>query len=227
MYKYLLVIWLLTGCAFAAIAQKPDTTAVITVKKKDTLTSTKHDTVVAREFIPRKKERTYHPDSTHSPQKAVMRSLLVPGWGQIYNHQVWKVPLVYAAVGIPVYLVFFNINLYTEFITLAKYRERGITPGPTDKYNTEFGLYTQVPTSGLTDEADYYRRNRDLSYLAIIGFWGINVVDAYINAKFIHSYSVDSNLSMKVTPTLINQPMYASNPISSYIPGIKITFTLK
>jgi hypothetical protein len=227
MYKYLLLVWLLSGCTFAAFAQKPDTTAILNVKKKDTLTATKHDSVVAREFAPHKKEKIYHPDTTHSPRVAVMHSLILPGWGQVYNHQIWKVPLVVIAVGTPIYLVFFNSGLYSEFLTLAKYREHGITPLPTDKYYTEYNQFSAISSQAIYDAANFYQRDRDLSYLAIIGFWGINVVDAYINAKFIHSYSVDNNLAMKVSPTFISQPIYASNPISSYIPGIKITFTLK
>lgn len=227
MYKYLLLFWLLSGCSLAAMAQKPDTTVLINVKKKDTLTATKHDTVVAKEFAPRKKEKTYHPDSTHSPRVAVMHSLLIPGWGQVYNHQVWKVPLVVIAVGTPIYLVFFNNALYAQFLALSRYRERGITPAPGDKYYNEAISYSAVNKEAIYDAANFYRRDRDLSYLAIVAFWGINVVDAYINAKFIHSYSVDNNLAMKVSPTFISQPLYASNPISSYIPGIKITFTVK
>jgi hypothetical protein len=227
MYKYLLLIWLLSGCAFAAIAQKPDTTAIINVKKKDTLTASKHDSVAAKKFSPKKKEKVYHPDSLHSPQTAVMHSLMIPGWGQVYNHQVWKVPLVVIAVGTPIYLVFFNNNLYSQFLALSKFREHGTVPALTDPNHDIYVKYSFVPDQGIYDTANFYRRDRDLSYLAIVGFWGINVVDAYITAKFMHSYTVDNNLSMKVDPTFISQPFYASNPISSYIPGIKITFTLK
>jgi len=227
MYKYLLLVWLLSGCAFAAIAQKPDTTAIISVKKKDTLTASKHDSIAAKQFAPKKKEKIYHPDTLHSPQKAVMHSLMIPGWGQVYNHQVWKVPLVVIAVGTPIYLVFFNNSLYAEFLALSKFREHGTVPDKNDPNFANYTLYANVPDQAIYDEANFYRRDRDLSYLAILGFWGINVVDAYINAKFIHSYTVDNNLSMKVSPTFISQPFYASNPISSYIPGIKITFTLK
>ena len=34
-----------------------------------------------------------------------------PGAGQVYNKKYWKVPIVYAAIGIPAYLYFYNKKL--------------------------------------------------------------------------------------------------------------------
>jgi hypothetical protein len=78
----------------------------------------------------------------------------------------------------------------------------------------------------LQEAASNYQRNMQISVLSILLVWGVQAVDAYIDAKFISSYTVDNNLSMKVTPSLINQPMYAGNFNSAFIPGIKFTFTL-
>jgi hypothetical protein len=227
MYKYLLIVGLLAGISFTAMAQKPDTSSAASKSKTDTLISTKRDTVVARSFAPKKREKVYHPDSTHSPQKAIMRSLMIPGWGQLYNHRWWKVPVIYGGMGLLGWAIVFNSTYYKEFLALAIYREHGIVPGPKDKYYNEYQLYASQPDQAIYDAQDAYRRNRDLSILGLVGAWGINVVDAYIDAKFINSYTMDNNLSMKITPAVLNQPMYAQNLNGSFIPGIKITFTLK
>lgn len=228
MFKYLLVVWVFTGCAFTAMAQKTDSLATVKSKKKDTLTAIRHDTVAARPFVPKvKKVKTYNPDSTHSPQTAVIHSLIIPGWGQVYNHQVWKVPLIYAGLGAAGYLIVFNNNLYKEFLALAQYSEHGVVPGPKDPYYQQYQQFGGAGTQALTDQTDFYRRNRDLSIIGLFGGWGINIVDAYIAAKFIHSYTVDNNFSMKIAPGIITPPLYAVNQINSYIPAIKITFTLK
>jgi hypothetical protein len=228
MYKYLLVILLSVTCAFTALAQEPDTS----VTSKGTVRRTKpseSDTSIRREFAPKRKrkEKIYHPDSLHSPHTAVIHSLIIPGWGQVYNHQWWKVPVIYGALGILGYYIVWNNTNYQEFLTLSKYREHGTPPGLHDPYYNEYQLYFSQPSQAIYDASDYYHRNRDLCILGVLGAWGINAIDAYINAKFIQSYSVDNNLSMRITPGLLNQPAYAFNANGSIIPAIKITFTLK
>jgi hypothetical protein len=229
MYKYFALFWLMMLCAFCVMAQTPDTSKSPVVKNsKDTLISTRNDTVVARSFKPKpKKEKVFHPDTLHDPHKALMHSLLIPGWGQIYNHRWWKVPVIYGALGSFVAAIIFNNSNYQEFLQLAIYREHGQIPLPSAKYYAAYQLYINQPDQAIYDANDYYRRTRDLCILGVVGFWGINVIDAYIDAKFMSVYSVDNNLSMKITPTLLNQTMYAQSSGTSFIPGIKITFALR
>ncbi len=232
MYKYLLVFFLLIDCTRGVMAQNPDTTSTtkVKIKAKDTLISTRSDTATAESFAPKKKkikEKVYHPDSLHSPQKAIMHSLIVPGWGQLYNHRWWKVPLIYAGLASLVYSYTTNESQYKIFLALAKYYEHGQIPGTKDPYYAQYQLYKNVGSTAIYGAEAGYRRNADLCIFGIIGVWGINVVDAYIDSKFIHSYTVDSNLSMRIAPGMLSQPAYAQNPVVSYIPGLKITFTLR
>ena len=209
--------------AFTAKAQDADTAAT---KPAIDSTTMKEDAVKSPAFIPKiKKEKKYHPDSTHSPHKAVMRSLMIPGWGQVYNRRWWKVPLVYTGIGLLGWAVVFNQQYYTEFLAIAKYRRRGEVPAPTAEYYQQYQEYSGTPDSFIESSVNGYRRNRDLSILAILGAWGIQMIDAYIDAKFMHSYTMDNDLSLKVSPGLINPPMYAQNFNGAYIPGLKVTFT--
>jgi hypothetical protein len=220
MYKCLLVIWLMLGLAVAAKAQQPDTIAV--KNKKDSLNRAK-DSVTSKRYYPKiTKEKTYHPDSLHDPHKAVMRSLMIPGWGQLYNHRWWKVPLIYGGLGLLGDVIIYNQKNYTLFLKEALLREKGIVNTPQNNPDL-----AQVQNQDVIDYTNIYRRDRDLGILGFIGAWGVQMIDAYIDAKFIRSYTMDNNLSIKVSPGTIGQPLYALNNSYTFIPAVKITFTLK
>jgi len=236
MLKHFLVTVFFLGFAAIATAQTPDSLKRDTVKKETAVIKNVKDTLPRQPIAPPakvKKEKTYHPDSTHIPSLAVKRSLFVPGWGQIYNRKIWKVPIIYGGLGSLALAVIFNQKNYTEFLALARLRQRGDPPKPGQayyaeyiKYKDDYERYANVSYESLAAASDGYLRNRSLSILGIIGLWGLQAVDAYIDAKFINAYTVDDNLSFKVTPGFIGQPMYAGNFSNAVIPGIKITFTL-
>jgi hypothetical protein len=220
MYKCLFLIWFVFLFAVAAKAQQPDTVAV--KNKKDSLNRVK-DSVTSKRYYPKvTKEKTYHPDSLHDPHKAVMRSLMIPGWGQLYNHRWWKLPLVYGGLGLLGDVVVFNQKYYKLFLKEALLREKGIVG--TAQNND---LLKNVSNDDVVTYTNSYRRNRDLGILGFLGGWGVQMIDAYIDAKFIRSYTMDNNLSIKVSPATIGTPVYALNSNSTFIPAIKITFTLK
>lgn len=226
MHKFLLIIFLLTGCVFTALAQKPQLDTIR--NKKDSL-NLKHDSVTSKRFVPKvTKEKIYHPDSLHDPHKAVVRSLIIPGWGQIYNRQWWKVPIIYAGLGLLADVIIYNQRQYGPLLVVAKYREHGVTPSPGYPQYELYQEYAGVPDQTVYDGVNGYIRDRDLGILGLLAGWGIQAVDAYIDAKFKHSYTMDTDFSFKVAPTIINQPTYAesfgSGPIT---PGLKLTFTLR
>jgi hypothetical protein len=227
MQKLLLIIGLLFGLLFTAIAQKPQTSGK---KSKADSIQAKHDSLKSKQFIPKVTDaKIYHPDSTHDPNKALRRSLMVPGWGQLYNHKWWKVPVIYTGLALLVDAYLFNQKYYTEDLAIAKYREKGTSPAPGDKYYDLYQEYAfnNYPDQSIDDAVKAYARYRDLSLFGFVALWGIQAIDAYVDGKFIHSYTMDNNLTLKVEPQFINQPLYVQNFNGSFIPGLKLTFTLK
>ena len=231
MQRYIIVIFLLTGFAFSAFAQNPasptNPASPLKKSKADSLQE-KKDSLKSKPFVPKIGGiKIYHPDSTHSPSKAWHRSVFVPGWGQVYNHQYWKVPVIYTGLTLLVVMYRFNQSAYTEDLAIAKYRERGTSPNPGDKYYALYQAYTGYNDQAINDAVRGYARYRDLSVLLFAAAWGIQTIDAYIDAKFKHSYSMDTDFSVKVVPTLINQQVNAQNFSGAFIPGLKVTFTLR
>ena len=170
----------------------------------------------------------FHPDSLHSPHKAVIRSLIIPGWGQLYNRQWWKAPIIYAGLGLLADAIAYNNRHYHEFLALSYYRYFSRTPKSGDKYYTQAQQFANYSPQQIYDIKDSFRRDRDLSIMGFFGAWGVQMIDAYIDAKFKHSYSMDTDLSFKVTPTVLSGPMYAMQSENNLIiPGIKLTFTVQ
>ncbi|HEY4195982.1 MAG TPA: DUF5683 domain-containing protein [Mucilaginibacter sp.] len=220
MYKCLLLVCFVFGLALTAMAQKPDT---VTVKSKRDSLNRKQDSLTSKPYKPKiTKEKTYHPDTLHDPHKAVMRSLMIPGWGQIYNHSWYKVPFIYAGLALLGDVVVYNQRNYNVFLKEAKLRERGIVGTPDNNPQLAF-----VSNDDVVTYTNSFRRDRDLGILGFMGAWGVQMIEAYVNAKFIRSYTMDNNLSLKVSPGVMDQPAYAFNSSSALIPAIKITFTLR
>jgi len=61
----------------------------------------------------------------HIPKIATQRSAILPGWGQAYNKQYWKIPLVYGVLAIPAATYQYNADLYSKakFAYEARFKE--------------------------------------------------------------------------------------------------------
>ena len=70
-----------------------------------------------------KKEKLYHPDSTHSPFKAVMESAFLPGLGQIYNHKWWKAPFIYTGFSLLTITIIYNYRHYQQDLIIYNYHD--------------------------------------------------------------------------------------------------------
>jgi len=133
----------------------------------------------------------------HSPRKAAFYSAVLPGLGQIYNRQYWKLPLVYAAVGISAGVFIFNFDKYKEF--RDAYRMRAANANNPD-YNDLYPKYTGEDLKYLRDA---YRQYVDYSVLGFVAAYALQIVDATVFAH-LRQFDITDDLSMRVSPTLIN-----------------------
>jgi hypothetical protein len=184
----------------------------------------------------KKVEEIYSPDSTHKPTRAVKYSLIAPGLGQVYNHKLWKVPLIYTGLVMLTKAVVDNQKLYKQFFAFRNVSKRGNLPQkPTDSYYKEYQKYkliydryavANISEQQLADAASNYQRNFQISILGIFAVWGVQAIDAYIDAKFRSSYTIDNNLSLRLSPALINGSDYATAYSHNVNPGIRLTLNM-
>lgn len=164
-------------------------------------------------------KKTPAADSTsvhvHSPKKATIYALVLPGLGQVYNKKYWKVPIVYAGFGTLAYFIVTNTRYYKDFRDAYAYATNA---GPTtEEYALEYTRYPsrffpnslvsyppndlpyRYSASQLLEGREYYRRNLEVSYIGT-GLWYIlTVVDATVDAHFF-DYNISDDLSLKLSP---------------------------
>lgn len=153
----------------------------------------------------------------HSPHTATMYAAILPGLGQIYNKKYWKLPLLYGGVGALCYAIHFNSKYYKKY---KSYYRDFVIGDPNNKSYAELfkpkkdgsmrvsitieqaeGQYRTQFTRLLSNQKNYYRRYRDLSYFGMIGLYVVQIVDAAVDAHFF-KFDVNEDLSLQWQPTL-------------------------
>lgn len=132
---------------------------------------------------------------TFNPRTATIRSAMIPGWGQIYNKKYWKLPLVYGALGTTAAVFFYNVKNY-KLLKQAYIYKSDTIPGNDILIDPKF---KNLSVNSLKTYRNAFRQNVDYSVLFFIFFWGLNVVDATVDAQ-LKAFDVNDNLSLKFTP---------------------------
>ncbi len=134
----------------------------------------------------------------HSPKKATNRSAILPGLGQAYNKQYWKIPLVYGVLSVPVATYIYNNDLYakTKFAYEARIKEANGDNSNVIKIDPTL---KNLSAGSLQSYRNVFRKNRDYSIMWFIIAWGINVVDASVSGH-LKEFDVSNNLVIQMAP---------------------------
>jgi len=147
-------------------------------------------------------------EEVHSPKKATIYSAVLPGLGQAYNKKYWKIPIIYAGFGTIGYFIGWNNGFYSTY-KLA-YSDLTDDDPATDSYlDLEATQYYDLddPTdfnnfkSGLSKQQDYYRRNRDLLIIGMVAFYGLNIIDASVDAH-LFDFDISEDLTLNWQPAV-------------------------
>ena len=135
------------------------------------------------------------------PKTAALCSI-IPGGGQIYNGKYWKVPIVYGVIGGAGYWLYSNHEKYLYYRDEYRLRLNGATEG----LNPELA---NMSTENVAFNEKHYQRNQELGVFVFFICYGLNIVDAMVDAHF-STYDVSDNLTLGVRPCIAEPLPYAA-----------------
>lgn len=147
------------------------------------------------------------------PGRAAMLSAALPGLGQAYNGAFWKIPIIYAGFGGVIFAVQFNQNHYNTWRSAFIAKVDG-NPNTIDPYPT-------FSDAAVRRVMEFYRRNLELSYIAGVALYLLNILDANVQAHLM-DFDVGEDLTMRVSPSV--SAINANGLGLQQVPALKLTF---
>ena len=156
------------------------------------------------------KEIPENSEELHSPKKAALYSTFLPGLGQAYNKKYWKIPIIYAGfAGIGYFIGWNNKNYkiiklaYSDLADENDATNSHLDLDASQYYNLDNDSEKAKFKTALNKQQDYYRRNRDLLVISFAAFYGLNVIDASVDAH-LFDFDISEDLSFNWQPSMIN-----------------------
>lgn len=128
----------------------------------------------------------------HSVKKAAIFSAVLPGLGQAYNRKYWKMPIVYGALGGLGYLVVSNHLKHKAHVNEYIARQE-------DSNYVSPEEFSNLDDQALITIHRQFQNKRDLMFIACIGVYVLNIVDAAVDAHFFY-FDIGDDLSLNWMP---------------------------
>ena len=176
------------------------------------------DTLVVK---PKRDWSTWRPDA----KRALWLAIVLPGAGQIYNRKFWKLPIVYGGFVGCAYAMRWNNMMYHDYS--QAFLDLSDDDPNTQSYNQFMHLGARLTDSNIDryktlfkKRKDRFRRWRDMSFFVMVGVYALSVVDAYVDAS-LSEFDISTDLSMRISPTMINGSTMDRNPFKSSAIGLQ------
>ena len=176
----------------AAYAQDPNTTLTVNTQAKATGTillvgagliywGSLMDGVV-----------NYKKDIQPHPGRATLYSVLLPGLGQAYNGEYWKIPIYWGCIAGSIHFLCTNNTNYQRFKRIHN-----------EATNPDVEYTGPIPAETAVWYRDVYRRYRDYSIVATVAFYLLQIIDANVFA-YMHDFEVSDAISMRLEPAVLS-----------------------
>lgn len=172
-------------------------------------------------------------------RKAVFRSMIFPGLGQIYNIQllndgngtragksqafqkvytIGKIVAIYGGFTALTVSYIDSRKNYNIFLKEAQFRAERSAGNKTATGNPDLARYSDA---GVVANKSTFNRNGQIVLFSYGLLYAANIIDAYVAAR-LHFFNIDDKLSFKVLPSMINSnSMYGFNAS----PALKLSLT--
>ncbi|MEM6642085.1 MAG: DUF5683 domain-containing protein [Bacteroidota bacterium] len=137
--------------------------------------------------------------SNLDPQRAALLSAVLPGLGQVYNKQYWKVPIVVTGMVVFAHFINYNNKVYNALRNAALIdNATGTSP------------YEGIISSddAIIRNRDIFRRNRDFMMVLGAGFYLLQIVDAHVSAH-LDEFLVNKDLALHIEPSIESTPLFS------------------
>lgn len=165
--------------SFPVFSQQDADTTLIIGPKSSTISDTENITDIVYDTL------------ENRPNTASWYSAALPGLGQAYNNKFWKIPIIYGGGLVVGYYINYNNQLYKQ------YRDGLYALIDQDDRTQPFN--PNLSENDYRRATDYWRRNRDLLFLAALVLYAVNIVDAHVDAH-LALFNIDEDITMKLDP---------------------------
>lgn len=173
--KQILMVAILLNMSLFACSQEISSPKVSRVKTQDSITISKH-----------------------SPTAAMLYSI-IPGGGQIYNRQYWKVPIIYGLLDVS------GFFLYKYASDMLLYRREFINrrDGHIDDLIPALSKYPDENILSMKQESQRYM---EIAIAATVIIYALNFIDAMVYAH-LYYFDVSDDLSLFWSPMVMPNPV--------------------
>ncbi len=134
---------------------------------------------------------SYKTDKYPLPGKATLYSILLPGLGQAYNGEFWKIPIYIGGLGAAYYFYDTNNINYERYRRIYK-----------EATSTDTAYSGPITAEQALYYRNVYRRYRDYSLLAIGLVYLLQIIDANV-FSYMHDFEIVDDMALKLSPTVI------------------------
>lgn len=151
------------------------------------------------------------------PARASLYSAMLPGLGQFYNGDYWKIPIIYGGIITVGYFITSNNSQFERYKYL--YYETS---------NPESPLYQKFNAQTMKYYKDTYRRFRDYSILSGVLVYALNIIDANVFAHF-QDFDVSDDISASLSPGAVTpiSPYFINNQAPMVGFNLKLTLNTR